>query len=130
MDFRLLGPLEIRAGDGPIALAAGKQRSLVALLALEANRNVPRDRIVDALWGEHAPASSPKMVQILVSQVRRLLPEPRVLTRSPGYVLEVRDDEVDLHRFERAVAEATRALAHEPERARFLLAEALGLWRG
>ena len=81
MDFRLLGPLEIRAGDGPVALAAGKQRSLVALLALEANRNVPRDRIVDALWGEHAPASSPKMVQILVSQVRRLYPDMSVLGR-------------------------------------------------
>src|SRR4051794_19680525 len=131
MDFRLLGPLEIHTADGPVTVAAGKQRALLALLLLNANRSVSRDRIVDALWGEGAPASSSKMVQILVSQVRKSLPEPRVATRPPGYVLEVADGELDLQQFDRAAAGGRDALdRNEPERARELLGEALALWRG
>jgi len=131
MNFHLLGPLEIRAGDGPIGIAAGKQRALLVLLLLDANRSVSRDRIVDALWGEDAPASSAKMVQILVSQLRKSLPEPRVVTRPPGYLLEVAEGELDLHRFERGLTEGRDALAQgDPQRARELLAGALALWRG
>jgi DNA-binding SARP family transcriptional activator/pimeloyl-ACP methyl ester carboxylesterase len=114
-----------------LPLAAGKQRALLAILLLDANRIVGRDQIVDALWGEGVPDSAQKMVQIQVSQLRKALPEPRLHTRLPGYMLEVRDGELDLTRFERSVAEARQDLAHgHAQKARELLRCALALWRG
>src|SRR6266508_2955772 len=109
MDFRLLGPLEVFAGPAQLQIAAGRQRALLAILLLHANRTVSRDQIVDGLWGEDVPNSAQKMVQIHVSQLRKALPEPRLRTRAPGYVLEVRDDELDLARFERSVADGRRS---------------------
>jgi DNA-binding SARP family transcriptional activator/pimeloyl-ACP methyl ester carboxylesterase len=131
MDFRLLGPLEVLRDHLPVRIAAGKQRALLAILLLNANRTVPREQLIDALWGEDVPGSAEKMVQIQVSQLRKALPEQRLHTRRPGYVLEVREDELDLSRFERAVADARRALAQDdPENATELLGQALALWRG
>src|SRR5215211_968320 len=131
MDFRLLGPLEAFDGPVPLQIVAGKQRALLAMLLLNANRTVAREQIVDALWGEDVPDSARKMVQIHVSQLRKALPKSRLHTRRPGYVLEVGEDEFDLVRFERAVAEGRRALSQSDARkARELLGEALALWRG
>ncbi len=131
MDFRLLGPLEVLDGHVPLQIAAGKQRALLAILLLHANRTLARERIIDALWGEDVPDSAQKMVQIHVSHLRKALPEPRLHTRRPGYVLEVGDDELDLARFERAFADARHALAQSDSgKARELLGEALALWRG
>jgi DNA-binding SARP family transcriptional activator/pimeloyl-ACP methyl ester carboxylesterase len=131
MEFRLLGPLE--AFDGPVRLrvAAGKQRALLALLLLHANRTVSLEQIVDALWGEEVPDTAPKMVQIHVSQLRKAFPEPRLHTTPPGYLLEVGSEELDLARFERSVASARQALAQDDSgQARELLVHALELWRG
>ncbi len=131
MDFRLLGPLEAFAESGPLRVPAGKQRALLALLLLNANRTVARDQIVDALWGEDVPDSAVKMVQIHVSQLRKLLPEPRLQTRGAGYALEVGDGELDLLRFERMVADGRQALARDDAgQGRQLLGSALALWRG
>jgi DNA-binding SARP family transcriptional activator len=96
MDFRLLGPLEALDGPARLRVAAGKQRALLAFLLLHANRTVSREQIVDALWGEEVPDSAPKMVQIHVSQLRKAFPEPRLHTIPPGYLLEVREEELDL----------------------------------
>jgi DNA-binding SARP family transcriptional activator/pimeloyl-ACP methyl ester carboxylesterase len=131
VEFRLLGPLEVIDGTAPLPVASGKQGALLALLLLNANRAVARDRIVDELWGDDAPDSAPKMVQIYVSQLRKLLPEPRLHTRPPGYAIEVRDDELDLARFERLLEASRPALAGgEASRAAAMLREALALWRG
>jgi DNA-binding SARP family transcriptional activator/pimeloyl-ACP methyl ester carboxylesterase len=131
MDFRLLGPLEAFAGPAQLQIAAGRQRALLAILLLSANRTVSREQIVDALWGEDVPESAQKMVQIHVSQLRKALPEPRLQTSPPGYLLEVGDEELDLARFERSVADARQALSQDdPRKARELLGDALALWRG
>ena len=131
MEFRLLGPLEVRHDHAPVQVAPGKQRALLAMLLLNANRTVPSDQLVDALWDEDAPESARKMVQILVSQLRKALPEPRLHTRAPGYVLEVGEDELDVARVERSVAAARRALSDgDAAGARALLDDALSLWRG
>jgi DNA-binding SARP family transcriptional activator/pimeloyl-ACP methyl ester carboxylesterase len=131
MDFRLLGPLEVLRDHVPVRIAAGKQRALLALLLLNANRTVSREQLIDSLWGENVPESAQKMVQIQVSQLRKALPEPRVHTRRPGYLLEVGDEELDLVRFESAVADARRSLAQgDPEEATARLGDALALWRG
>ena len=131
MDFRLLGPLEVLDGHVPLQIAAGKQRALLAMLLLHANRTVARERIIDALWGEDVPDSAQKMVQIHVSQLRKALPEPRLHTRAPGYLLQVGEDELDLSRFERSITDARHALSESNARkARELFGDALALWRG
>ena len=131
MDFRILGPLEVSRGHAPLHMAGGKQRALLAILLLNANRTVAREQIIDALWAEDVPDSAQKMVQIHVSQLRKALPEPRLHTRAPGYLLQVGKDELDLTRFERVVADAREALAEgDAPKARELLGDALALWRG
>ena len=101
MDVRLLGPLEVRLGDGPVELGPRKQRAVLAMLALEAGRTVSADRLAEGLWGEEPPASAPKMVQLYVSHLRRVLDGDgvRIVTRGRGYELQLPDDEVDAVRF-------------------------------
>ena len=126
-EFRLLGSLEVRTGSQVLALGGMKQRALLALLLLNANRVVARERMVDELWGESPPETAVATVQVYVSRLRKLLPEGTLVTSPPGYVLAVEPEALDLRRFERLVAEARSA---EPERAAGLLREALELWRG
>ena len=89
MDFRILGPFEAMADTGPVKLAGGKQKALLALLLLHADRVVPMDRLVDDLWGDEVPDSAQKMVQIFVSQLRKQLPDELLYTRAPGYLVEL-----------------------------------------
>src|SRR3954454_52334 len=108
MELLLLGPLEARVYGRPMPLAAAKQRAVLAMLALRANRTVSADELMEGLWGEHAPATAPKMVQQYVSQLRRVLAGGNVapaaiLTRGRGYELQVALECVDARRFERLV---------------------------
>src|SRR6478609_7169949 len=106
MEFRLLGPLEVHAGAGAIPLGGEKQRALLALLLVNANRVVSRSRLVDGLWGDEPPETAVTTVQVYVSRLRKALPEGTLQTRSPGYLLAVDPDSVDVFRFERLVADA------------------------
>jgi DNA-binding SARP family transcriptional activator/ABC-type branched-subunit amino acid transport system substrate-binding protein len=132
MDIRILGPLEVLDDGQPAPLGGGRQRELLALLVVERNRPVSGDRIVEELWNGDAPATAAKVVQNLVSQLRRGLPARDVLhTRGHAYELTLDDDAVDATRFERLLDDGRRALAAgEPERAAATLREALALWRG
>src|ERR1700727_1118514 len=114
MQFRILGPLEVAEGDGLISLA-GAQRSLLALLLLNANEVVSADRLIDELWGDEVPDSGRTALQVRVSQLRKALGDDagRIATRAPGYLLRVGRDELDLYRFERLVSEADDAEAAE-----------------
>ena len=139
MDFSILGPLEVGSPDGPLALGGAKQRGLLALLLLNANRAVSSERLIEELWGERPPDTAAKALQVLVSELRKLL-EPRrvrgepsrlLLTRPPGYLLALEPEQLDLTRFERLRAEGRRALeAGDAEGASVKLSEALALWRG
>jgi DNA-binding SARP family transcriptional activator len=100
VEFRLLGPLEVRDGDHLFPLGGAKQRALLALLVLNANRVVSRDRLIDDLWGDNPPETVVTTVQVYVSRLRKVVPPGALLTRPPGYVLQVEPDSIDLHRFE------------------------------
>ena len=131
MEFRLLGPVEVRDKGSVVPIAAGKERALLALLLLHSNRTVTRERIIDDLWGEAAPSSARKMVQVYVSHLRKALPEQRLQTSAPGYVFKVERDEVDAERFERLAESGRRALASgDAGVAVDHLRAALALWRG
>ena len=131
MQFKLLGPLEVGDGSTTIAIPGRKQRALLARLLLDANRTVAADRLVDDLWGESVPESAQKMVQIYVSQLRKILPDGLLQTRPPGYAVEVEPASIDLVRFEqlRREGEAAHA-AGNAELAARRFDDALSLWRG
>jgi DNA-binding SARP family transcriptional activator len=126
--FRVLGPLEAVGDDGePLVLGGQKQRAVLALLLLRANRVVATDFLIDALWGENPPRTATTSLQNSISALRKLLGPRALVTRPPGYMLVVDEEALDLTRFERLVAGA-RTL--EPEERADTLREALGLWRG
>jgi DNA-binding SARP family transcriptional activator/DNA-binding GntR family transcriptional regulator len=131
MEFRLLGPLEAVEGEARLTLGSRKARALLARLLLDANRTVSVQRLVDDLWGDDVPESAPKMVQINVSLLRKVLPAGVLRTQAPGYLVEVAPDALDLSRFSRMRLEGRAALeAGDAAAAAELLAGALGLWRG
>ena len=130
MQIRILGPLEVSDDRRVVELGAGRQRALLALLALHAREIVATDRLIDELWGGSPPATAAKALQNLVSQLRRSLGADSIATRPPGYSLRLDADDLDARRFERLAAEGHRMLAEDPGRAGHTLREALGLWRG
>lgn len=127
LGFRILGPLEVTADGEPLPVSGRNPRSLLAILLLRANEPVSAERLVTEMWGESPPRTAHASLQNAVSQLRRVLGPDALLTRSPGYVLAISPEQLDLGRFERLVREAGEALP--ADRAR-LLREALGLWRG
>jgi predicted ATPase/DNA-binding SARP family transcriptional activator len=132
MEFLVLGPLEIRKHGQPVRVRASKERALLAVLLLHPNEVVSRDRLIGALWGERPPATAANAVQVYVSQLRKALGEKgRLLTRAPGYVLEVPAGASDLERFDDLAERGRAALeAGSPEDAARMFGEALALWRG
>src|SRR5438270_13217263 len=130
MEFRILGPVEIATSDGPVAVERAKQRALLALLLLKADEVVSSDRLIDALWGERPPETASKALQVHVSQLRKALGAPLIKTRSPGYVLELGEHDLDVRRFERLHQEARSLAGTDPVAARRCLGDALDLWRG
>ncbi len=129
VEFRILGPLEVCEGDSPLTPSGAALRALLAILLLHANEVVSIDRLLDALWADGPPASGAAALHVRVSQLRRALGPagPHVVTRPPGYAIEVGRGELDVYRFEELVDEADDA---DPVRAAALLRQALGLWRG
>jgi DNA-binding SARP family transcriptional activator len=125
--FRLLGSLEVEQGAKAVEIGGQKQRAVLAILALNAGRVVSTDRLVDLLWGEQPPKTAVTSLQNFISQLRKALGAGLVVTKSPGYLLNVTADEVDVNQFERLLGEA-RSL--EPESRGRKLREALDLWRG
>jgi DNA-binding SARP family transcriptional activator/streptogramin lyase len=127
MEFRILGPLEVDDGGRNVPLGGSKQRALLALLLLHANRVVPRDRLIDELWETAPPETARTALQVHVSQLRKALGREAIVTRAPGYVIQVGPEQLDLERFERLVATANGSDASQ---AAGTLREALALWRG
>jgi predicted ATPase/DNA-binding SARP family transcriptional activator len=133
MDFRILGPLEVDEGGRAIPIVGDRQRALLAILLLNANRPVSADELIDELWGEDAPASPRKGLQVQVSRLRKALQEgsARLVTQPNGYLLHVEPGELDLDRCERLAHDGRDALStDDPRRAADRLQEALAVWRG
>jgi DNA-binding SARP family transcriptional activator len=139
VEFRVLGPLEARDDDEPLALGGAKQRALLAILLLNANQVVSSDRLIDELWGAETPKTAAKSLQVLVSQLRKVLEPTRqrgesgqvLVTRSPGYLLHIAPEQLDVERFQHFASEGREALAAaDPGQAARTLKKALGLWRG
>jgi YVTN family beta-propeller protein len=131
MEFRILGPVEVWVDGRPVALGRGKQRAVLALLLLDANRIVSSDRLIDQLWNGEPPATAATALHGHISELRKALGPGVIATRRPGYVLEIEPEQIDLGRFERLRDEARSALGRGDVKAGAdKLREALRLWRG
>ena len=125
--MRMLGPLEALVEGVSVPLGGPKQRALLAVLLLNANDVVPRDVLIDELWGGTPPPAAAAFVQNCVFRLRKEIGKDTLETQTPGYRLRIDPDSVDARRFERLVREARRLPARERAAA---LREALELWRG
>lgn len=128
MEYRLLGPIEALDEGRRLALGGPKQRLLLGVLLLRANRVVAGGELVEALWPDTPPATAGAAVQVYVSRLRKTLPEGVLQTRPQGYVVRVGPGSLDAARFELLV----RAGGEEatPKAASATLRAALALWRG
>lgn len=135
MEFCILGHLEVTQGGEPIQLGGSRERTVLAMLLLEANHVIPVDRLIDAVWGEDPPATSRGQIQICISNLRRRIltagGKDLIETRSPGYLLRVEAGTLDLHLFEAGVTAGRLAVtAGDPLLAARTLRDSLALWRG
>jgi DNA-binding SARP family transcriptional activator/streptogramin lyase len=132
MEFRILGPVEVLDVGRQLDLGGAKQRALLALLLLNANRVVSTQRLIEDVWGEQPPETASAMLRNYVSRLRKELNhEASIETRAPGYVLRVDPGCVDLEVFQRLYDEGRRASTHgDARRAAEAFRKALALWRG
>src|SRR5215472_13944014 len=115
IDYRLLGAIEAGVNGHVLDIGGQKQRALLAILLLSANKPVSRDVLVDRLWGQHPPAGAQHTLEVYVSRLRKTL-EPAtggqvVLTRPGAYLLRAAVERIDVGRFEFLAGQGRRALA-------------------
>jgi DNA-binding SARP family transcriptional activator/tetratricopeptide (TPR) repeat protein len=130
VEFRVLGGIEVSLDGDQIDVGPARQQCVLAALLVDANSVVSAERLIDRVWGDHPPLRARTSLHSYLTRLRRALATaPVSITRRAGnYVLNVDEQNVDMHRFRdllgrvRATADDARALA--------LIEQALGLWRG
>jgi WD40 repeat protein/DNA-binding SARP family transcriptional activator len=130
MQFRLLGPLEVDAGEGPLPLGGPKQRAVLAQLLIRANEVVPTETLLDEIWGEEPPETARKVIQTYVSHLRKVVGQDRLQGGALGYRLRVDPSELDVARFDALLRDGRTMLPSDPGAAVALFEDALALWRG
>ncbi|MBB5874462.1 DNA-binding SARP family transcriptional activator [Allocatelliglobosispora scoriae] len=130
VEFRLLGPLEMRLGGRQVDLGHARGQLVLAALLTDANRTVSVDLLVDRVWGDSPPVSARNTLHSYLSRLRHTLagaPAVRIDRRKAGYLLDVPAAAVDRLRFEELLRQA---FAAEGRQALALFDNALALWRG
>jgi YVTN family beta-propeller protein len=132
VEFRVLGPIEVVLDDRAAPVGGPKPRALLAILLLNRNSVVSRDRLIECLWGQSAPASAAHSLDDYISRLRKVLGAERLVRRAPGYLLVVHSGELDLDRFEQLVGQGGKELERrgDAELAARTLRQAVELWRG
>jgi predicted ATPase/DNA-binding SARP family transcriptional activator len=131
VEIRVLGPVELGGATGALPLTAEKQRRLLAALVARAGEACPTDVLTDVVWGASPPSSADKLLQVYVSQLRKLLCPASIRRRGASYALELNGGSVDAIRFERLLEEGKAALkTGNAALAASLLRRGLELWRG
>ena len=118
MEFKILGPLEVVEGDRKLPLGGAQRKALLAMLLLRANRVIGIDELVERTWGDDPPKTAEHSIQVHVSELRKILEEggdaggrASIVRRSLGYAIELPEQSLDVHRFERLAEQGRAALA-------------------
>lgn len=131
--FRVLGAVGVELGAKFVDVTARRQRALLALLLLNANRSMTANELIDGIWGDHTPKHPDTALQIVVSRLRSALGEAADHVRSTptGYSVAVASHELDLSIARARHDEGTRAIeAQDAEHAATVLDDALACWSG
>jgi DNA-binding SARP family transcriptional activator len=131
VEFRMLGPVEMRVDGRAIGLGHAKQRCVLALLLCEVGLVVSAERLIDRIWGSQAPASASNILHGHITRLRKAIAPvtaASLVRRHGGYVLDVAPATIDLYRF-RALIERAR-VARDDLVGLGALVEAQRLWRG
>jgi DNA-binding SARP family transcriptional activator/tetratricopeptide (TPR) repeat protein len=133
-EYGLLGPLLVRRGGEVVTVAPGKQRVVLAALLLRGGRLTGVDELAEALWGTQPPPSARQSLHNYVARLRKALGAGGgavIVTGPDGYQIDLGPGELDVDRFEAALA-AGRAAARAADwaQAARVLREGLALWRG
>ena len=138
-EFGILGLLEVSRSGCAVPLGGPRQRAVLALLLLEANRVVSMDRLAEDVWAGHPPEGWVTTLQTYVFHLRQALEPDRLpgapggvlVTRGRGYLLRVDREQLDAARFQHGFTAGRAALeAGRYAEAAGTLRQALGLWRG
>ncbi|MFF9785272.1 DNA-binding transcriptional activator of the SARP family [Streptomyces sp. SceaMP-e96] len=136
LEFRLLGPLEVRAKGEALRIQGVRQRAVLARLLLALGRVVSVDSLVTDVWDGRPPNTGRAQVSICVAALRKLFrsvghADEVITTVSPGYQLSIEEHRLDTVDFGRGT-ERGYALARDGRKTEAVeaLQEALGLWRG
>jgi DNA-binding SARP family transcriptional activator/lipopolysaccharide biosynthesis regulator YciM len=135
VEFGVLGQLQVRTGRGTLRIAGQRQQRILAMMLVNAERTVPLDHLVTALWDDEPPLTAKRQMQNCVSDLRRQLPagssHQMIVADAAGYRLNLDAGRLDLRTFEQRVAEANRLQeTGDLTAAAGCLRAALGLWRG
>lgn len=140
MEIQVLGPLSADVNGVSIVPTAGKPRQILALLAFYPGRVMPVPMLMEEIWGTNLPQSAMTTLQTYILQLRRRLgtamgpdapgtAKEVLATRHGGYLLQIPQESVDVHRYEQLVSAGQRAFDEgEDARAGSLYREALGMW--
>src|SRR5215468_6032579 len=138
LEFGILGPLEVQVSGRAVPLGGPRQRAVLALLLLEANRVVSMDRLAEELWGGDPPEGWATTLQTYVFHLRQALEPGRsrgaaggvLVTRGRGYLLRVDREHLDGALFQDGFTVGRAALeAGRYAEAAETLRKALDLWR-
>ncbi|TWP54026.1 tetratricopeptide repeat protein [Lentzea tibetensis] len=129
VELRVLGDVEARIESRRIEVGHARQRCVLAVLVVEANRVVTVDQLLDRVWSQDLPHRGRQVLRTYLSRLRLLLAPGGIgIERRPnGYLLRADPDIVDMHQFHRLVAQAR---ATDDEHALGLFEQASALWRG
>jgi DNA-binding SARP family transcriptional activator len=142
VEIQVLGPLSAEVNGGSIVPTAAKQRQILSLLALYPGRMVPVPTLVEELWGSAPPPSAVTTIQTYIVLLRRRLgtaigpgspadAKDILVTRHGGYLLQVDEACVDVHRYHRLAREGQAAFdAGDDETAAARFRASLDLWNG
>ena len=130
LTFEVLGPLRVTS-DGELTLTRSSHRRLLSILALEANRRVGTEVLIDRCWGESAPPTAKAALQTHISALRKLLPADVIVTEGYGYRLDLEGHDLDAAQLAARASEAREAARAREWRTALGAADAaLALWRG
>jgi predicted ATPase/DNA-binding SARP family transcriptional activator len=131
VEFGVLGPLEAADRGRCVSLGKPKQRTLLAVLLVNANTTVGAGELIEELWPDGEPATARHSLEVYVSGLRKALGSEIIETRRPGYLMRVESEQLDLSRFERLIEQGHDALVSgQPAVAATALRKGLDLWRG
>jgi SARP family transcriptional regulator, regulator of embCAB operon len=137
--FNVLGRFEFMSNGRICTPSAPKVRRVLAVLTVRAGQTVSIDSLIEELWEGMTPKSAVTTTQTYIYQIRKMferevgerMTDQLLVTRSPGYSLEVDESQIDATMFTTLVARGRQLFEQENySEASKSLHEALNLWTG